>query len=222
MILLLLIGCFFSVAQPILDAPDFSYQKEAQIKAGAKAFAQSCFSCHSMNYMRTDALTLAAGIKSENAMAWPKDSWMGHPPPDLSLVTAYRGVDYVYSYLRGYYLDAEVEGGYENIVMPGTQMPNPFSLMQGDQVLLTQDIAHKRLFEVLDLKTKGTMTPQEFEDYVTSIVAYLVYASDPSEADRYAYAPWVLGFLAIFVLIMIRLDLVYWAEIHEQHDHEKN
>ncbi|MDC3180561.1 hypothetical protein OAT84_00235 [Gammaproteobacteria bacterium] len=204
-----------SHAELMLEQPKYRYEFIDQVKVGAKAFVQSCYSCHSMSYMRSDPISLDAGIDPEIAPVWDPESWMGHPPPDLSLVTAYRGVDYVYSYLRGYYLKAE--GEYDNIVMPGTQMPNPFITMQGDQVLRHQDVSNQHLYEVLSLKSRGSMTPQEFEDYVVSIVAYLEYASDPSFAERYRLAPWVLGFLAVMILLMIHTDLIYWKNIHKEH-----
>ena len=217
---LCLVG-ILSFSSPILAEPKFAYEYKSQVEAGAKAFAQSCYSCHSMSYMRTDAISLDAGIDPEQAPQWDPSSWMGHPPPDLSLVTAYRGIDYVYSYLRGYYVNADHPSGYDNIVMPGTQMPNPFPTMQGDQVLLTTQVEDKHLFEVLALESKGTMSPQAFEDYVTSIVAYLEYASDPSVETRHAYAPWVLGFLAVFIFLMVMLDLAYWRDIHQSHQDDQ-
>ncbi len=218
MIWFLLTLAIWTNADLILEQPKYRYEFIDQVKQGAKAFSQSCYSCHSMSYMKSDPISLDAGIDPELAPQWSSDSWMGHPPPDLSLVTAYRGVDHVYSYLRGYYLKAE--GLYDNIVMPGTQMPNPFVTMQGDQVLLTDDFNQKHLYEVLALQTRGSMTPQEFEDYVVSIVAYLEYASDPSFTERHQIAPWVLGFLLVMIILMIHVDLLYWKKIHKTHQED--
>ena len=208
--------CSFTLAEPILDSPTFSYLKQEQIEAGAKAFAQTCYSCHSMQYMRTDQISLDAGINPESAPSWDPSSWNGHPPPDLSLMTAAKGVDFVYSYLRAYYRDESHPSGYENLVLQGTQMPNPFAIMQGDQVLVSQE-ENQRLFQALRLEKRGSMSPQEFNEYVTSIVAYLNYASDPNEAYRKQVGMYVLGFLAVMILIMIALDLAYWQKIHEDH-----
>ena len=99
-------------------------------------------------------------------------------------------------------------------------MPNPFVTMQGDQVLLTDDFNQKHLYEVLALQTRGSMTPQEFEDYVVSIVAYLEYASDPSFTERHQIAPWVLGFLLVMIILMIHVDLLYWKKIHKTHQQD--
>ena len=213
--------CAFVFADPVLDSPKFSYLKQTQIESGAKAFAQTCYSCHSMQYMRTDRISLDAGIQPELAPSWDSNSWNGHPPPDLSLMTAAKGVDFVYSYLRGYYRDENHGSGYENLILKGTQMPNPFAIMQGDQVLISGK-EDERLFQALRLERRGSMSPQEFNDYVTSIVAYLNYASDPNEAYRKEIGFYVLGFLAVMILIMIALDLAYWQKIHDEHDSGKN
>ena len=219
MIYLLLI-CSFLNASPVLDEPVFSYFEKEQVAAGAKAFATTCYSCHSMSYMRSDPVSLDAGINPELAPVWDSSSWNGHPPPDLSLITAAKGADFVYSYLMSYYVSDDSLSGYDNLVLPGTQMPNPFSVMQGDQVLVDHKgmaTANMRLFQMLRLDKKGAMTPQAFDDYVTSIVAYLDYASDPSKAYRHKIGFYVLGFLSVMILIMIALDLAYWKDIHNEH-----
>ncbi len=208
--------CSFAFAEPVLDSPNYSYLKQAQIAAGASAFAHTCYSCHSMQYMRTDNISTDAGIKPEMAVSWDPSSWNGHPPPDLSLITAAKGVDFVYSYLRGYYRDEGHPNGYENLVLKGTQMPNPFAIMQGDQVLVASS-ENQRLFQSLRLDKRGSMSPQEFDDYVTSIVAYLEYASDPQADFRQRVGLYVLGFLAVMILIMVALDLAFWKKIHDEH-----
>tara|TARA_A100001015_G_scaffold227175_1_gene256596 strand:- start:2313 stop:2963 length:651 start_codon:yes stop_codon:yes gene_type:complete len=205
---------FLSSLQAVsLDDPVFAYQYQEQVEKGASAFLQSCYSCHSMSLLRTDPVSLKAGIDPKNAPVWSKDSWNGHPPPDLSLVTAYRGLDHVYSYLRAYY-KVDTDAGYDNLVIPGTQMPNPFAMMQGDQIKVMDNTDGVRLFRSLELVRRGSMNPQEFDDYVTSIVAYLNYASDPSVEERHHYGVYVIGFLVIFVFIMIFLDIAYWRDIH--------
>ena len=95
-------------------------------------------------------------------------------------------------------------------------MPNPFALMQGDQVLVDNPEA-TRMLQRLILEKRGSMSPQAFDDYVTSIVHYLDYASDPHKAFRQKIGFYVLGFLAVMILIMIGLDLAYWRKIHDEH-----
>ena len=200
-----------------LDAVDVNSADVGRIVQGGENFKKTCLSCHSLNDFMNDDIAKTLGLTKEQMPSWPEDSWNGHPPPDLSLVTAYRGIDHVYSYLSAYYQSESTESGYDNLVLPGTQMPNPFAIMQGDQHLVSEAVDDMRLFQSLELVRRGSMTPQEFNDYVVSIVAYLEYASDPSIYERYHYGPYVVGFLIIFVLIMIFLDLVYWREIHRHH-----
>src|ERR1700719_1308509 len=89
------------------------------LRRGARNFMNYCSGCHSLKYLRYNRL--AADLKipeSElpaNLMftsdktfetinsAMPKDAegWFGKQPPDLSLMARERGVDYIYSFLKG-------------------------------------------------------------------------------------------------------------------------
>ena len=208
----------FLHAEIILDEPHFLYDHESQIEAGAKAFKQTCFSCHTMKLMRTDPISMAAGITSDAAPVWDSSSWNGHPPPDLSLITAVKGVRYVYGYLQGYYKDDSNPSGYSNAVLPSTQMPNPFAALQGNQELVVDldQVDFVRLHEALRLKSTGDLTPGEFNRYLTSIVAYLDFSSDPSVHERRWYGWFVVMFVGVFVAIMVVLDLLYWRDIHQK------
>src|ERR1700689_4036412 len=93
------------------------------LQRGARNFMNYFSGCHSLTYVRYNRL--AADLKipeSElpaNLMftsdkvfdtinsAMPKDSegWFGKQPPDLSLMARERGVDYIYSFLKGFYVD---------------------------------------------------------------------------------------------------------------------
>ena len=33
--------------------------------------------------------------------------WFGQPPPDMSLIARSRGTDYIFNFLKGFYLDSE-------------------------------------------------------------------------------------------------------------------
>jgi ubiquinol-cytochrome c reductase cytochrome c1 subunit len=69
----------------------------------------------------------------------PKDAaeWFGATPPDLS-VTARAGLpgsgaDWLYSYLRGFYRDAERPTGWNNTVYPNVGMPHVLWELQGSR-----------------------------------------------------------------------------------------
>src|ERR1700730_12544577 len=91
------------------------------LQRGARNFMNYCSGCHSLKYLRYSRL--AADLKipepevvknliftaakpfEEINTAMPADStdWFGKHPPDLTLMARERGVDYIYSYLHGFY-----------------------------------------------------------------------------------------------------------------------
>jgi ubiquinol-cytochrome c reductase cytochrome c1 subunit len=56
----------------------------------------------------------------------PEDAarWFGTTPPDLTLIARSRGPDYIYSFLKSFYLDPSRPTGVNNMVMPQTAMPH--------------------------------------------------------------------------------------------------
>ena len=94
------------------------------LRRGAKYFANYCFNCHSIQFMRYSRIAKDLDMKEDevaNTMLFtgakigdpmtiamnPKDAkhWFGTPPPDLSVETRARGVDWIYTYLRSFYKD---------------------------------------------------------------------------------------------------------------------
>lgn len=179
-----------------------------KISEGAVFYKERCFSCHSMKYLRFDDISLDAGINPKDAVEWSKDSWKGHPPPDLSLVATTKGVDWLYGYLKGYYIK---DGRYNNIMWQNTAMPNPYPDLQGQQVLAMSPeqirAFHPRFYQVLKLESSGKLTAHDFNDKIDALLHYLVYASDPSIEERHTLGPMVLIFvitLALFAFLLYR------------------
>ena len=90
-------------------------------------------------------LVFDKSIKAGDLMtgAMPKDEsaqWFGVAPPDLTLVSRVRGDDWLYSYLRTYYEDSSKQYGVNNLVYPGTAMPNVLAALQGNQKLICKNI----------------------------------------------------------------------------------
>src|ERR1700675_2628585 len=112
------------------------------LQRGARNFMNYCSGCHSLKYLRYNRM--AADLKipepelAANLMftsdkpfdtinsAMPKDSeaWFGKQPPDLSLMARERGVDYIYSFLKGFYVDKTHPSGVNNLYLPGAAMPH--------------------------------------------------------------------------------------------------
>jgi len=51
------------------------------------------------------------------------------------------------------------------------------------------------------------------DDEVADLVAYLDWMSEPAAAQRYRIGVWVMGFLAVFLLVARWLNAVFWRDI---------
>ena len=206
-----------------LDNAFLDLKDKEKVLSGAQHFKAHCLVCHSMKYMRFDDISKQAGIVPEAMPVWDDLSWGGHPPPDLSLVVKRRSVDWVYTFLRAYYIDPSSSTGFNNLVWHNTKMPNPFAGTQGTQVLmvplstLKANYGTQRWSEVLELDRQGIMNGEQFDIYVDDIVNYLAYASDPSTLERKQLAPWVIGYLVILFLVLMALSIVYWDEVKKKY-----
>lgn len=193
------------------------------VKRGGKFFAQYCMLCHSVKYLRHDALAHSLGIVLEKMPLKDQEWWFGVAPPDLSLEARIRSPEWIYTYLHSFYKDESRNVGSNNLVFDNSSMPNPFAGMQGEQVLsLPKEKIHSLhgifsgkpyYYEVLRMEKQGSMTPEEFDQNTRDVVNFLVYASDPNKMDRMSLGFWVLGFLFILLIISFLLKKEYWRHI---------
>src|SRR5690606_22241036 len=72
--------------------------------------------------------TMRISMRSDDAARW-----FGIAPPDLTLIARSRGADYIYSFLKSFYLDPKRPTGVNNLVMPNTSMPHVLWELQGLQ-----------------------------------------------------------------------------------------
>ncbi len=189
-----------------LDPSPHDIHNQASILRGGEHFKNNCISCHSLRLARNNAVLRSLGITQEMMPVWPKDSWGGHPPPDLSLMAAQMGSDWIYTYLHAYYQDPNRPTGYNNLIYPNTNMPNPFVQTQGVQVLAypgvldREDLSDMHWYQVIKLQSQGDLSPALFDNYVADLVNFLTFIADPSVEERYALAPWVLGYLLLMAV----------------------
>ena len=109
-----------------------------------------CSGCHSIDYLRYNRMGEDLKIPEQeltNLMftsqkpfdgiksAMPADAadWFGKQPPDLSLMAREKGVDYIYSFLKGFYVDNTRPWGVNNVYLPGAAMPDVLASVQGLQ-----------------------------------------------------------------------------------------
>ena len=203
----------------------------AAAQRGAKLFVNYCLSCHSASYMRYNRLAEDLGLTEdmvvENLMfanakigdtmeiaMRPDDAtrWLGKVPPDLSLIARSRGVDWLYSYMKGFYRDDT--GGWNNLLLPNASMPHVFWQMQGIQEPVFHTVNGEDVIEKLVLVEPGEQTPEEYESTVRDLVTFLDYVSDPSKLKRKGIGIWVMLFLALFTFLAYLLKVEYWRDVH--------
>ena len=208
----------------------------ASLQRGAANFVNYCLGCHSLKYMRYERmakdLNIPAAQLTANLIptgARPTDymlssfphaegeAWFGRAPPDLSLVARYRGSDWVYRFLKGFYVDATRPSGTNNLVLDGAAMPAVLSDLEGvkSPVLGAAAEGHAgKVVERFDVVAPGRLKPEEFDAFVRDTVNFLDYAGDPAQVQRRSIGLWVVLFLLVFTAFAWMLKKEYWKDVH--------
>ena len=207
------------------------------LQRGARNFMGYCSGCHSLKYLRYNRL--AADLKipdselaknliftpakpfEEITTAMPADStdWFGKQPPDLTLMARERGVDYIYSYLKGFYVDKTRPWGVNNLYLAGTAMPDVLAQLQGLQkpVYKNEQDPHgsaKMVLVDVAAMTPGALKPEEYDQFVRDIANFLDYAAEPVKATRETMGIFVMLFLLVFFVFAYLLKKEYWKDVH--------
>ncbi len=177
------------------------------IERGAETLMNACHSCHSMKYIKYRDL-LVFGMDKKKVDEWRGDQSLDTPlmsqmsdadamesfakiPPDLSLMTKARdgGVNYVYSYLMGYYMTADGMPG--NHIFPETKMPDPLGISSAT------DSAQRT----------------EIEGQARDIVSFLSWAADPHQAERIRLGYYVIAYLFALTILLYFLKNQIWSRL---------
>lgn len=197
----------------------------ASVRRGAKTFATTCMSCHTLKYLRYDTLAHEEGITIDrmplNVKNWP----FGITPPDLSLEADVRGVDWIYTYLHSFYKDPSRPTGVNNLLVHNTAMSAILVPYQGEQVLVSDPAANvgaiykKQEWYSLLVQTKpGTMSPEEFDGMTADLTNFLAYAAQPFYVEQRHIGRWVLAFLAVFFVLAYLLKKEYWKDVKKRRE----
>lgn len=211
------------------------------LQHGAKLFVNYCLNCHSAAFMRYNRLqdiglseqqikdnllfgdakvgdTMKAAIDPKQA----KD-WFGGNPPDLTLIARSRsshagtGADYLYTYLRTYYRDAEKPTGWNNLAFPNVGMPHALWELQGVREPVFETMKSHghdtKVFKEWRQVAPGSMTPQQYDEAVGDLVGFLQWMAEPAQNARVRVGVWVLLFLGLFTVIAWRLNAAYWKNV---------
>ncbi|GAB3728272.1 cytochrome c1 [Luteimonas pelagia] len=205
------------------------------LQRGAALYMNYCSGCHSLKYMRYSRIGEDLGLTEEQVQsslnftgakygeqvltsmrAEDAQEWFGQAPPDLSLVARVRGADWIYTYLKSFYLDDTRPLGWNNTVFPNASMPNVLWELQGLQRAEHGEATEggERPVEHLVLAEPGSMGPAEFDQAVRDITAFLEYAGEPAALKRQSMGVWVVLFLAFFTFLAWLLKREYWKDVH--------
>ena len=216
-----------------LDDADVDVTDTESLQRGAKFFVNYCMGCHSAKYQRYNRMGRDLGLTDdqvkENLMFTtdnigdtmtiamnPLDAekWFGVIPPDLSVTARSRGVDWIYTYLRGFYQDESRPFGVNNLVFPDVGMPHVMWGLQGTQKAVYKEVDGKQVIEKLEMVEPGSMSVEEFDGAMRDLTAFLSYVGEPIQAKRRAMGKWVLLFIGVFFILAYLLKKEYWKDIH--------
>ncbi len=203
------------------------------LQRGAKNFVNYCMGCHAAQYVRYNRLAkdlqinedqlvnslMFTGGKPHDTMltAMPADDaarWFGVTPPDLSLIARSRGTDFLYAFLRSFYVDESRPTGFNNLVMESAAMPHVLWQLQGTQrANFEENERGQPVFKDFELVTAGSMSAKEFDHFVLDLVNFLEYIGEPVQLQRRQLGIWVLIFLLVFGLFAYALKQEIWSDV---------
>jgi ubiquinol-cytochrome c reductase cytochrome c1 subunit len=208
------------------------------LQHGARNFVNFCLGCHSLQFQRWSRIAADLSIPQEvlktsllppgakpadyimTAMpAADAEAWFGKTPPDLSLMVRARGKDYVYRFLKTFYVDPSRPTGANNLQLPGTAMPAVLSDLEGPKRPVFKNVVTaggqtEAVFDHFQQLVPGRMTPADYDTFVRDTVNFLDYVSEPAQMQRRSVGIWVVLFLLAFTWIAWLLKKEYWKDVH--------
>lgn len=205
----------------------------ASLQRGAQLYMNYCSGCHSLKYLRYSRMAADLGLTEDEVqknlnftgakfgetidvvMPPQSNDWFGKQPPDLSLITRVRGTNWVYTYLKSFYLDESRPVGWNNTVFPNVSMPNPLWQLQGIQhaEFGKPTATGDRPVQGLKVTEPGTLDAAGFDRAARDITTFLEYAGEPAALKRESLGVWVILFLAFLTFLAWLLKKEYWRDV---------
>jgi len=216
---------------------------EKSLQRGMKYFVNYCMGCHSASYSRYNRVAADLNLTDEQMLenvifttdengeqtkigekmltAMTEDygkSVFGVAPPDLSLTARSRGADWIYTYLKSFYLDDSRPLGVNNTVFENVGMPHVLWPLQGWQAKADAHAEHAESGHGADAAftqvSPGSMSAEEYDQVVADITNFMVYLGEPAQVQRKATGIKVMMFLFIFAGLAYLLKQEYWRDVH--------
>jgi cytochrome c1 len=221
------------------------------LQNGWRLYVNYCLGCHSLQYQRyertADDLGVPHAIALEQLIFTDQKigeqmttamrpelakQWFGAPPPDLTMVARTRGVEWLFNYLKTFYLDDSRPFGVNNKVFPNVGMPNVLQDLQGVQrsdclqmpkvasnggeqrdPLTGAAVTEEQCGQLVLEEGSGAFTAEEFDQAVYDIVNFLYYTGEPSRLERHRTGIYVLLFLVILFVFTYLLGREYQKDV---------
>lgn len=220
-----------------LEPAHVNVHDRASLQRGARLFVNYCAGCHEARFMRYQRLAADLGLEEAQVANYlnftgapigatmlngmdPEQAaaWFGAAPPDLSLTARakYGGADWIYTFLKSFYVDESRPLGWNNKLLVNASMPHVLWELQGIQRPIYAEghqgeAAH---VERLELVQPGKLSPEEYDRAIRDIAAFMTYMSEPAVLQREALGVWVILYLALFTLLAWLLKREYWRDVH--------
>jgi len=219
------------------DAAGNDVADTASLQRGVRNYVNYCMGCHSMQYVRYNSVGEDLGLTDEQLInnlmfavdktsdpmeiAMPAESaekWFGQAPPDLSLIARSKGADYLYNFLRAFYLDETKATGTNNLVLAGASMPHVLWELQGTQRAIFDEVEYapgqtRMVFSHFEQVAPGKLSAEEYDAFVRDLVNFLDYAGSPEQLERTHLGIWVIVFLLVFLFFSYLLKNEIWKDV---------
>ena len=230
-----------------LEEVEINLDNKASLQRGAKLFVNYCLNCHAASYMRYSRMAKDIGLTDEQVvenMIFPADfskekdgkpkksgqlmtvamseedgaAYFGTAVPDLSVVARSRGADWLYTYLKSFYIDESRPFGVNNTVFESVGMPHVLWELEGLKKAVktkhTDDQGHETETVRFETVVPGSMNAAEYDAAVTDLVNYLEYMGEPAKLVRYTMGVYVLGFLFLLFIVSYAMKKEFWKDVH--------
>jgi cytochrome c1 len=218
------------------------------LQNGFRLYVNYCIGCHSLGFQRyertADDLEIPHDLVLENLIfanqkigehmvsaidTEASKNWFGAPPPDLTMVARVRSPEWIYNFLKTFYVDDTRPLGVNNLVFPNVGMPHVLINLQGvprmgcvqvpqtaagggemrDPLQPGRAVTEEKCDELVLEEGTGLYTPDQYDQAVYDISNFLYYVGDPSRLERYRLGIYVLLFLVILYVFTWLLGREY-------------
>ena len=225
---------------------------KSSLQRGAQIYMNYCLGCHSLKYARykkvSEDLEIPLDMFEDNLIFGdqkmgdliqvgmdPKEAkeWFGNTPPDLTLEAGLRGPDWVYTYLKSFYIDESRPLGVNNKVYENVGMPHVLVDLQGTPQSVCRQIPYvaenggirqdplsgERLTQeqcgFLEVEAgTGQLNPEEFDEAMLDLTNFLAYMTDPMKTERESIGTYTLLYLFIFTMLSYLLYREFKKDLH--------